>query len=71
METVGATDTFLALYYPYYSEILTDDDSGEGNNARITWVASYDKEYCLCVKSPGDNTGEYQLSVLDQGVENE
>ncbi len=58
-------DAFLILQDSSGATLLTDDDSGEGTNARITTRVSAGRTYRILANSYGGNreTGNYRLSV--------
>ena len=45
VETSGNTDTYLDVYNNSYTYVLSDDDSGEGKNARVEISASANQTY--------------------------
>jgi hypothetical protein len=64
METTGNTDTYLELYdADSREELSTNDDGGEGNNARIRYTVRPGVRYIAKVRAYGDNTGNYGFRV--------
>lgn len=57
------TDPLLTLYGPDGAAITTDDDGGDGLNARIEFTASQAGRYYFAAQSYGDNTGTYTIQA--------
>lgn len=55
-------DSYLEIFQAGLS-VATDDDSGEGLNARLTFVAPATGDYTVQVRAFASGTGEYTLSV--------
>jgi len=63
-ETACDLDVIMYLYDQERTELLMDDDSGEGSCAKIEYTAAYTGPYYIMVKGYSvDATGTYQLSV--------
>ena len=63
-ETTGGTDTELRLYDLNGDAIDSDDDSGSGSNAKITYTLVSGQKYSVAVNEYGNNsTGDYTLVV--------
>jgi len=64
VETTGSTDTYMHIYNSNMAEIATDDDSGQGLNARIElWVNPNDIFY-IRVRGYGTSTsGSFNISA--------
>ncbi|MCL1815022.1 MAG: PPC domain-containing protein [Treponema sp.] len=66
METFGPTDTVMELYDKERNRLALDDDSGEGENARIEYFLEGGKPYIAMVRGYGrSDTGPYQFSVRE------
>ena len=62
VETLGMLDTFLELYDAGGLEILSNDDGGEGDNARIDmFLESPGLFYVKVTHYDGSEQGEYQI----------
>ena len=64
----GLTDPYLFLYSPDIELLETDDDSGEGVNAQLTYTATTSGTYYVGVSDYGSGIGNYQVqasTVLD------
>lgn len=61
-------DSYLILVAPDGSELATDDDGGEGNNASIGIRAATSGRYTLLATSYNDNirVGAYRLTVAEE-----
>lgn len=64
----SALDAYLRLYDANGSLILSDDDSGAGSNARLTFVANQTTSLFLSAGAYGASTGGYQVSFVPKGV---
>ena len=62
IETMGGTDTFGEVTLPR-GDRRSDDDSGEGANFRIEFVAAASGEYSVVVRGSDGATGPYELVV--------
>ena len=63
-ETTGSTDTVMELYDDQIQIITSDDDSGDGSNARITHQLSMGSTYFVKVRGySSSTTGQYDLVV--------
>jgi hypothetical protein len=63
-ETTGSTDTYGSLYDKNYNLILSDDNSGEGNNMKITNYLAANETYYVKINHPiAQATGDYSLKV--------
>jgi len=63
-ETTGSTDTVMELYDDQVQIITSDDDSGDGSNARITHQLSMGSTYFVKVRGYSTSTtGQYDLVV--------
>ncbi|MDR2182095.1 MAG: PPC domain-containing protein [Treponema sp.] len=69
-ETTGDLDTMMEVYAKGESRRLTfNDDNGEGENARINFMAEAGKEYILMVKGYSNSTaGQYEFRVSSTGM---
>ncbi len=64
IETTGSIDTFGHLYNSSQTQIATDDDSGDGNNFRITQNLTAGQTYFIKVRHFNTSgTGSYTLRV--------
>ena len=64
----GLTDPYLSLYSSDIELLETDDDSGEGVNAQLTYTATTSGTYYVGVSDYGSGIGNYQVqasTVLD------
>jgi len=61
METIGDLDTYIEFHEAGNRRLLAeDDDSGQGNNARVVYNAESGKRYIVKVKGySSENTGSY------------
>ena len=59
----GLTDPYLYLYSPDVELLESDDDSGGGSNARITYTAATSGTYYVGVADYGTGVGNYQLQA--------
>ena len=60
VETTGDTDTYMEFYDAGTKRLLAeDDDSGEGNNAQITYNIEARKRYIVLIQGYGGSGGEY------------
>lgn len=69
--TIDATsdtfDTMLFITGPALQEPLADDDSGDGNNSRISFVAPSSDTYKAIVSAFGrDSVGTYTISLRNE-----
>ena len=74
LETSGSMDTYMELYDEERNKIAEDDDSGEGENARIVYSLEEGKSYIAMVRGYSSETGNYQFFVRetelpDQAIE--
>ncbi|MEZ5774976.1 MAG: leishmanolysin-related zinc metalloendopeptidase [Hyphomicrobiaceae bacterium] len=60
------SDAFLVLRNSSGAQIDTDDDSGTGLNAQITYTPSTSGTYFLDAQAYTTHTGSYRLSVVDK-----
>ena len=71
IETSGAPGssvyTFITLYRANGS-FVDDDDDGGGRASKIVWTAPSSDTYYVEVKSVGNSTGGYRLSVSEPGA---
>ena len=64
IETTGDLDTELRLYDANGDVVTTDDNSGEGSNARIVFALAYGSRYYVAVNENGyDGNGNYELVI--------
>jgi len=63
METVGSTDTYMHFYnYDNGDELASDDDSGQGTNARIIYNVRSGTRYLAVVRGySSSTTGAYSF----------
>jgi hypothetical protein len=63
--TTGSLDTWMALYAPDSTTMLTsDDDDGVGANALITWTCLASDTYHVMVRGYSTSTsGDYSLYI--------
>lgn len=62
IETLGMLDTFLDLYDANGIEMLSNDDGGEGDNARIDmFLESPGRFYIKVTHYDGSDQGEYEI----------
>ena len=59
----GLTDPYLYLYSPDIELLETDDDSGEGVNAQLTYTATTSGIYYVGVSDYGSGIGNYQVQA--------
>ena len=60
METTGDTDTIIEFYDADTKELLAeDDDSGQDNNAELTYIIDARKRYIVKVRSYGGSPGAF------------
>ena len=66
METTGNTDTFMELYNANNRQMIEeDDDSGQGNNARIVYNVEAGRRYIVKVRGYNDEvTGHYAFRAF-------
>ncbi len=63
-ETTGSLDTELRLYDANGDAIASDDDSGTGSNASISYTLVSGQKYSIAVNEYGNNaTGDYALVI--------
>jgi hypothetical protein len=70
-ETSGSMDTMMELYNEAGSRIASNDDGGEGENARITFNAEVGKRYTAMIRGYGTTTGSYRFHVVTETVADE
>jgi len=64
VETSGDTDTYMDAYNDSYVWLSSDDDSGEGLNARVSIYADANHTYFFKVRGYSEyETGAYRISV--------
>ena len=64
VETTGNTDTYMVAYDSSYRQIATDDDSGQGTNARIQLSVNANETYYFNVTGFGIYTsGIFNISA--------
>ncbi len=70
VETAGDMDTVMELYAADGESVTSDDDSGEGNNARIDYVLPHTGRYYVQIMPYSTNeTGPYRIRAeLEQLV---
>jgi uncharacterized protein (TIGR02145 family) len=70
IQTHGNTDTYLYLYQSDKSTIIAEDDnSGEGNNALISYSLNANTWYYIKVKGKSSEIiGAYSIEVADDGI---
>ena len=63
--TGGGTlgDPFLRVFNPNGAEVTSDDDGGQGLNARITFTTRLAGDYFINAESFGNGTGDYTVSI--------
>jgi hypothetical protein len=62
VETTGSTDTYMHAYNANGEEIATNDDGGQGSNARITISVSANQTYYFKVRGYSSSTsGSYNV----------
>jgi hypothetical protein len=65
-------DPYLALLGPGGTELVTDDDSGEGTNSRIEgFVLPETGRYTILAQGYGNSSGAYTLALIDETVDKE
>ena len=63
-ETTGSTNTYLRLYLDNGGFLTQDDNSGDGDNARMEWGLISGRTYYIAVHVyDNDETGDYDLIV--------
>jgi hypothetical protein len=69
IRTVGNVDTRLCLMSANKDSVeISDDNSGGGENARLTWTCPYSSgSYARYFYVTGQSQGAYGISVVDQG----
>jgi len=68
VETTGNTDTYMIAYDSSYRQIATDDDSGQGTNARIQLTVNANETYYFNVTGFGAYTsGIFSVSASMRG----
>jgi hypothetical protein len=64
VETIGSTDTYMYAYNASNNELASNDDGGEGNNARITISVSANQTYYFKVRGySSTTTGSYSIAA--------
>jgi len=61
VETTGSIDTFLEAYSSTYAKITSDDDSGDGENARVEIPVQANQTYYFKLSGYGDASGSYRI----------
>jgi serine protease Do len=61
----GGIDPYLQLLGPDGSDLATDDDSGEGRNARLVAVLTQNGDYTILATALGGGSGAYTLSLRE------
>jgi len=61
VETSGDLDTYLEAYAASGSVIAKDDDSGEGNNARLEIFVEAGRKYLFKLTEYNNRSGSYQI----------
>jgi len=62
IETTGSTDTFMDVYNDAFALIASDDDGGEGNNARVELVVRAGATYYIKIRGfSSSTTGPYRV----------
>jgi hypothetical protein len=65
VETTGSTNTYMYAHNAATEELARDDDSGEGNNARITIYAASAQVYYFKIKGyRSSTTGSYSVAAI-------
>jgi len=71
VETTGNIDTILEAFNEQEQFITGDDDSGEGNNARIEIVVQANKTYYFLLYGYDNNeTGSFRISASHRNIPN-
>jgi hypothetical protein len=70
-ETSGSLDTMMEVYNDSGTRISSDDDSGEGMNARVTFSAQAGRRYVIMVRGYSSNTGSYRFHIAAETVSDE
>ena len=64
VETTGRTDTYMHAYNAGFMELATNDDDGDGRNAKIMLNVSANQTYYFKVRgSNSSTTGSYSISA--------
>ncbi|WP_139490320.1 M6 family metalloprotease domain-containing protein [Brevibacillus dissolubilis] len=62
--TLGTTDTYGHLYNSAQTELVTNDDDGEGNNTQITYNLTAGQTYYIKIRGYNTSTtGAFQLKI--------
>ena len=62
IETSGSTDTMLQAFSESLETLASDDDSGEGLNARIEILADPSRTYLFRLRGFSDSSGPYRIT---------
>jgi methionine-rich copper-binding protein CopC len=66
--TGGLSDPYLILYNSSITQLATDDDSGDGTNARLTYTAPSTGIYYLGAMDYSAGTGGYTLAATSNSI---
>jgi hypothetical protein len=69
VETSGNTDTVLKVYDASYNYINSDDDSGEGSNARLELLVQSGSTYIIELSGYNYNSGPYQIRASQSPIQ--
>jgi hypothetical protein len=71
-ETSGSMDTMMELYDGARgAQLQSNDDGGEGTNARIAFLAEPGKQYIAMIRGYNAETGAYRFHALFENIPDE
>ncbi|GHT79373.1 hypothetical protein FACS1894130_07890 [Spirochaetia bacterium] len=70
-ETSGSMDTLMELYDESETRIQSNDDGGDGENAKISFFAEAGKRYTAMVRGYSSNTGSYRFHAFIEPIPDE
>ncbi|MFK7834913.1 MAG: DUF4214 domain-containing protein [Sulfitobacter sp.] len=65
--TGGLSDTFLSIWDPNGNFIASNDDSNDGLNSQLEYIAGQTGIYFVAAEGFGDNTGDYVIYAENYG----
>jgi hypothetical protein len=72
VETSGSVDTFMEAYNSSWALVDSNDDGGEGNNARLEIFADANQTFYIKVRGYGsEDTGSYRILASYEAIQTE
>ena len=68
VETAGSTDTMLQVFNESLELLSSDDDGGEGTNARVEIIAEPNRTYLFRLRGFSDSSGPYRITASSRNL---